>query len=113
MVMKPKSMWSCWWQWRRRGAGVIGGEVDGDGLEGHDVDDVFAQATEGLGGDLRDLKGVAVEMDGMLVAAAVAQQEAVALAGGDADGVNVRPGLVVDGPGVELGAFLRADVVDG
>jgi hypothetical protein len=63
-----------------RVARIVGGKVHVNGLERHDVDDVFVQAAHLAFADLGDLESVTMEMDRMLVAAAVAQHEAVTLA---------------------------------
>ena len=49
----------------------------------------------------------------MLVAAAVAEHQAVTLALLHHERIDVRPGLVVDGPCVELRALLRTNVAEG
>src|ERR1035437_1298569 len=94
-------------------AGIVGNKVHLNGAKRHDVDDVLHQSAELLFADARDLECMAVQVDGMLVAAAVAKDHAVAFAGMHNEWLDFRPGLVVDGPGIELRSMLRADVAEG
>lgn len=71
---------------QQRIAGVVRYKIDGDGVERHHIDDVFAETAELLCAHTRDFKCVAVEMHGMLIAAAVAKDHPVAPAIGPMDG---------------------------
>src|SRR3954451_23755336 len=53
-----------------------------------------------------------MKMEGMLVPAAVAKYQPVALTRMDDERFDFRPRLVVDGPGVKLGTALRTDVTE-
>jgi hypothetical protein len=58
-------------------AGIVSDKVHVDGLERHDIDDIFARAAQLRLADLGHLKGVPVKMNRMLVTAAVAKDEQV------------------------------------
>ena len=47
-------------------SGLIGGEVEVEGLVAAEHDDVLAQAAGGGAGDVGDLEGVAVQMEGWM-----------------------------------------------
>ena len=103
--MKPKSMWSCWWQWNRVRPGLSAVKSI-SALIAADHDDVFDDAGGGLASDLCELEAVAVEMDGVDVVAGVAHAHAVALALMEMEGWlghhMVRGiGDAVDGPLIE------------
>src|SRR5487761_2521345 len=57
---------------QKRIAGIVGDEVHFDGVERHDVDDIFHQSAEEFIADARDFKRMTVQMNGVLIAAAVA-----------------------------------------
>src|SRR6266511_2506375 len=60
---------------------VIRNEIDLDRAEARHVDGIFQHAGGRLVADLGDLEGVAMQMDGVVVAALVGHREAIALSG--------------------------------
>ena len=94
-------------------AWVVCSEVYGDGLQRHHVDGVLDEPAEVLILDAGDFEAVAVQVDGVLVAAGVTEDHAIAFAAFDLEGFDVGPCIAVDGPGVELGAVEGARVAEG
>ncbi len=88
-------------------------EIDCDCIEGHHVDDVFAQTAHLFVFDLRNLEGMPVQVNRMLIAAAVAQQQTIAPPGMHLDEIDVGPRSIVDRPRVELRAIHRSDIAEG
>jgi len=64
----------------KREAGIVGDEINFELLVAAEHDNVFADARGRSAGDLRELEGVAVEMDRVDVVALVEEAEAVAAA---------------------------------
>ncbi len=75
----------------QRVAGVVCREIDSYRFKRHDVDDVLPQSAHLLAANLRDFEGVPVQMDGMLIATAIAQEEAIASACMHLDRIDVGP----------------------
>src|ERR1700722_2072305 len=63
--------------------------------------------------DAGDLEAVAMQMYGVLVAAGVAEDHAIAFASFDFEGFDVGPCIAVDGPCVELRAVECARIAEG
>jgi hypothetical protein len=94
-------------------AGVVGGELDLGGGVGADEEDVFVEAGElGAGVDAADLKGVAMQMERVVVGALVLEEEPVALAGLEHRLVGMRVGLSVDAPELFRAVALELGVED-
>ncbi len=83
------------------------------GLQRHDVDDVFHQPAQILFANLRYFERVAMQMERVLIAAAVAEDEAISLARMHHERLDVGPRFVVDRPRIEFGIVLWADVAKG
>ncbi len=63
--------------------------------------------------DAGDFEGVPVQVKRMLIAAAIAKDQPISLAGMHNQRLDFGPGLVVDRPSVELRTVLRADIAKG
>ncbi len=101
-------------------AGVVGGELDVGFGFGVDQDDVFVDAAEvWRAGKAAQFETVPVQVDGMVIAAGVFEDEAVALAGFEERAFDVGPGFAVDGPVIggavagEFGCEDEGDFDDG
>ncbi len=93
-----------------RVARIICDKVYLDCVQRHDVDDVLHQSAHLLLADTSHLKRVSVQVHRMLVSAPVAKNHPITLALLHEQRLDVGPGFVVDGPGVELGAMQGAVV---
>src|SRR3954447_21624746 len=94
----------------QRVARVVCNKIDLNGAKRHHVNDVLLQPAEPLVADPRNLKCVAMQMQRMLIAAAITENKPVALACMDREWLNLGPRFVIDRPRVELRSLLRADV---
>jgi hypothetical protein len=83
-------------------ARVVCDEVHGNAIKGHYVDDVFEQPAYLPISNTSYLKGMSVQMHGVLVAASIAKHKPVALTVSNLERRDIGPGSVVDGPSVEL-----------
>jgi hypothetical protein len=77
-----------------------GGELDGVGLHGHDVQHVLQRGMVALA--VHHPEEVAVQVHGVAHHAVVVEDDAHVLALADQDAVGLRNGLVVDGPEVAV-----------
>jgi hypothetical protein len=92
----------------QRRSRIVGDEVDLDRAEPRHVDSIFHHPGCGLVADLGELERVAMQMDGMIVAALVAHREAVALSALRSEQwIGSGPGLTVDGPAIVAAAAAR------
>ena len=70
--MKPTSIWFCWWQWKSVGPGSLAVNSTSNWVPASTKDGVFQDALSfRVAGQAAQFKGVAVEMDGMIVGAAI------------------------------------------
>src|ERR1700749_5093820 len=83
-------------------ARIIRREIDFDRIQRHYIDHILLQSADLLLADTGNLKRMPVQMNGMLISAAIAQDKSVAFAPLNHKRIDLRPGLIVDGPGIEL-----------
>ena len=93
--------------------GIVGDEIDFNRIERHDIDDVLHQAADLLRADPGHLERMSMQVDRMLVSAAIAKDQPVTLALLHHQRLDIRPGLIVDGPGIEFGTMLGAIIAKG
>lgn len=113
--MKPKSMWSCWWQWKSVGP-LACNQIDIDDAVPRQPYGVLHDAGHGNFGDALELEAVAVNVNGMGAAGRVDEAEAVSPALFYLKRQHVGEGLTVDGPGADLSgwrSFLLEEHGDG
>src|SRR5690242_4822759 len=59
-------------------AWIVGCEIDFDRIERHHIDHIFLQSADRLFADTGDFKRMSMQMNGMLISAAIAQDKAIA-----------------------------------
>ena len=83
------------------GAGIIRDKVHFDDLVLRDVYDILHDARRRGAGEVHQLETVAMQVHRVHVAAVVVEDEPIALAAFDRQGIGIRPGLPIDGPVIE------------
>src|SRR5580698_10075574 len=91
-------------------AGIVGDKINGNRIQRHDVDNILHQSAERLTSDSSDFECMTVQMHRMLISAAIAEDQPVALTLLHSQWLDIRPGFVVDGPRIKCGAALCAIV---
>ena len=94
-------------------AWIIGNEVDRDGIKRHNVHNVLKQATHLGLTNSSDLKGMPVQMHRMLISAAIAKYQSIAIALLDLQGFVLWPRFVVNRPEIELRTIQRTYIAKG
>jgi hypothetical protein len=82
----------------QRIAGIVCHKVHLDRIQGHDVDHVLHEPAEPLIADTDNFKGMAVQVDRMLVSTSIAQDHPITLACLKKQRINVWPRLIIDSP---------------
>ena len=92
---------------------IIRDKVHFHGIQRHDIHDVLHQSAQASVTDPRHFKRVPVKMKRMLVSAPISKNKTVALARLHDQRFDLRPGLVIDRPRIELRTSLGTDIPEG